>query len=239
MRLHSCFILLVAVAALRAVSAGCAGEILDCKPRNLCATKQCGQGLVCRVDNCNGCTAMCEPPGTVHIMSLPSSSSASKPAKPGTGSTSTVNTGNSQVSQESGPSPSGPSCPCPKSYIPVCSTDGKVYANDCLAKCAGATIATYRPDKNGKCPLRAAAAAPSPKRLVDQQQKPLAAGFTCRCAMSYSPVCGVNGKFFENECLAICSGTKVAKSIKPDMLTKTCATSGSNRRRSLAAAVAQ
>jgi hypothetical protein len=53
--------------------AGCPSAlgIYNCNgPRNPCLAKSCPDGQVCHVNNCGGCTANCEAPGMVHIMSV-------------------------------------------------------------------------------------------------------------------------------------------------------------------------
>lgn len=122
---HKLIVLACLVASARLAAAGCAGEIFDCKgPKDPCASKACGAGMVCRTDNCKGCFAKCEPPGMVHIMSMPSAEPAMQPTPlpstptPGAGSSSAGSsqpqpTTNTKVTQEAG-------CRCPRIYSPVC-----------------------------------------------------------------------------------------------------------------------
>lgn len=108
------------MAGMQITSAGCAGEIFICNgDKNPCNNKQCGAGMVCRVDNCKGCFAKCEPPGMVHIMSMPS---GPEPMSSSSGSTGSKGSGpassNGKVTSEAGPA--APVCPCPRILSPVC-----------------------------------------------------------------------------------------------------------------------
>jgi hypothetical protein len=124
---HKLIVLACLLACAHLAAAGCAGEIFDCKgPKDPCASKQCDSGLVCRTDNCKGCFAKCEPPGMVHIMSMPSAGPAVTPtplpSTPTTGAGSSSGSGSGSTSQPQ-PQPKvtqEAGCRCPRLYMPVC-----------------------------------------------------------------------------------------------------------------------
>lgn len=86
-------------------------------------------------------------------------------------------------------------CSCSKAFSPVCATNGKVYSNNCYAKCKGAT-------KRFQCGLL---------RDCEGDCKALTKP-GCSCHPSYAPVCGKNGKLYDNGCFAKCdqSGKRFA-----------------------------
>jgi hypothetical protein len=111
---HTFIALVVLLSSIQLASAGCAGEIFICRgDKDPCSNKQCPQGQVCRVNNCRGCFAQCEPPNMVHVMGLGQPNPGSN--SPGSSSS------NGKVTQEAGPS-RGAACACPRNYSPVCGT---------------------------------------------------------------------------------------------------------------------
>ncbi|PNH06830.1 Serine protease inhibitor dipetalogastin, partial [Tetrabaena socialis] len=77
-------------------------------------------------------------------------------------------------------------CACPKNAAgkQICGSDGQTYNNDCLAACAGASVA-----HEGQCAADCT---------------------TTVCSSIYAPVCGTNGKTYSSACIANCAKVDVA-----------------------------
>lgn len=98
----------------------------------------------------------------------------------------TFSNANTAEAQKGGP------CICPQYYAPVCTYDGKEFANPCYAECRG-----YTEDEYEFCgPLVASASSAT-----------LAAPFPpYACPDVYDPVCTYDGKKFGNSCYAGLAG---------------------------------
>ncbi|MEZ4886701.1 MAG: Kazal-type serine protease inhibitor domain-containing protein [Chitinophagales bacterium] len=88
---------------------------------------------------------------------------------------------------------------CPTLYNPVCGCDGRNYNNSCEAEKMGITSV-----KKGKCP---AGTPVIPMECVDEAK----INPQQTCPTLYSPVCGCNGKTYNNLCLAQKAGVTSTK----------------------------
>jgi hypothetical protein len=82
---------------------------------------------------------------------------------------------------------------CPSTFSPVCGVDGRTFQNSCFAACNGIAVASV-----GQCP-------------VAPVSNPVTQYNACsKCPATFSPVCGVDGRTFQNSCFAACNGIAVA-----------------------------
>ncbi|XP_045774399.1 serine protease inhibitor dipetalogastin-like [Maniola jurtina] len=142
-----------------------------------------------------------------------------------------------------------PICFCPYNYLPVCGTDGETYSNECSLKCKGDVEVAYRGACRAKrescfCPLNYAPVCGSNGKTYGNK---CAAGCdgnvaiahsgecrskrdvsdaveydppACFCTFENDPVCGSDGRTYDNMCALECEGDKVQLAYKGDCRVK-------------------
>ncbi|KAG2487703.1 hypothetical protein HYH03_013702 [Edaphochlamys debaryana] len=80
-----------------------------------------------------------------------------------------------------GACPTYGNCGCPAGGVPVCANNGKSYDNECVARCAGTTVAY----SGSKCATESG--------CINMQ-----------CPALIQPVCGADGVTYPNYCFALC-----------------------------------
>ena len=103
-------------------------------------------------------------------------------------------------------------CQCQEIYDPVCGTDNITYDNFCIALCQGAEIA-----KTGECCQPVTDLTNCLTSCPHGYQMDLNGCNVCRCRTRpacecndiYNPVCGIDGNWYENTCIARCEVVEV------------------------------
>lgn len=97
-------------------------------------------------------------------------------------------------------------CPCSSEFDPVTCTNGKTYANECLATCAGQSGC----ERLGICSNIWNPVTCGGVTYANACQAALAGatncGTKCACPQDYNPVRCQNGKVYINSCVAECDG---------------------------------
>lgn len=119
--------------------------------------------------------------------------------------------------------PNAAGCVCPAVFKPVCGADGRVYSNDCRARCSWVNVtgplpSTASPGSN--CGTNQPAASPT----VGEGPSPNATRDLCLHSCGPEPqvvVCGADGKSYGTGCQAKCAGVHVVGPLQPGDICST------------------
>lgn len=83
-------------------------------------------------------------------------------------------------------------CVCTSEYFPICGSDNKTYDNECIFQCNQRKRTNLKLKHFGKC--REDETIPKEASEIDTTRK------ICACSLSYSPLCGSDGRTYYNQC---------------------------------------
>lgn len=107
------------------------------------------------------------------------------------------------VVQRPPPVVQSPPCICPYVLDPVCGSDGKTYQNECLLNCARIQNPYLSVIRRGRCDGNGIIIQPGPG--VVQRPPAIAQRPPCICPYYLDPVCGSDGRTYQNICEFNCS----------------------------------